>query len=422
VFLRRKANHFRFHLPQKEYKGMNKTYQFRLYPTKKQQTMLNQWLALCCQTYNAALQERRDAYRMAGISLGFAHQCAELPGCKEVCPELTQINAQVLQNVIKRVDLPFAAFFRGCKTGEHIGYPRFKSRACYDSLTFPQYAEPGKQGCFSFVSKGKGKATLILSKIGYVKLIQHRPIQGTPKTAIVKRTPTGKWFVSISCQDVEQKVLPPSSEAVGVDVGLKTFAYLSTGEQIPNPRFFRAEEHALSRAQRKLSKAPKGSKQRAKKRKVVARVHERIKHRRQNFIGQQVALLVKRFGLIAVEALVVRNLIKNPKLAKSIADVAWSAFFTALVTKAEEAARLVVKTPPAYTSQDCSGCGHRQKMPLSVRLYECPHCGLVMDRDYNSSINILFQAVGRHGLVIRSAPSPWRRRESSLFSMPFQAR
>ena len=104
---------------------MDKTYQFRIYPTKKQENALNVWLALCCQVYNAALQERRDAYRMAGISLGFAHQCAELPACKEVYPELAEVNAQVLQNVIKRVDLAFQAFFRGCKTGEKIGYPRF---------------------------------------------------------------------------------------------------------------------------------------------------------------------------------------------------------------------------------------------------------------------------------------------------------
>src|SRR5712692_1720664 len=169
--------HFRFLLPQKEYmRVMNKTYQFRMYPTKKQETTLNEWLALCCQVYNAALQERRDAYRMAGISLGFAHQCAELPECKDVCPELAQVNAQVLQNVVKRVDLAFQAFFRGGKTGEKIGFPRFKSRMRYHSLTFPQYAAPGKQGCFSFVKEGQHKGKLILSKIGHIKLVMHRPM------------------------------------------------------------------------------------------------------------------------------------------------------------------------------------------------------------------------------------------------------
>ncbi|HKV02294.1 MAG TPA: transposase [Ktedonobacteraceae bacterium] len=164
-----------------------------------------------------------------------------------------------------------------------------------------------------------------------------------------------------------------SEEVVGIDVGLKTFAYLSTGEEIANPRFFRTEEAALAGAQRQLAKAPKGSKERARKRKVVARIHERIANRRKTFIEQEVSKLIERFGFLAVEALVVRNLVKNPKLAKSIADASWSMFFSHLLDKAEEAGRVVVRVDPAYTSQTCSACGHRQPLPLSVRVYECPN-------------------------------------------------
>ncbi|MFL5652583.1 MAG: RNA-guided endonuclease InsQ/TnpB family protein [Ktedonobacteraceae bacterium] len=378
---------------------MNKTYQFRLYPTKKQQTTLNEWLALCCEVYNAALQERRDAYRVAGVSLGYAHQSAELPGCKQVRPELFRVNSQVVQDAVKRVDRAFAAFFRRCEAGEKAGYPPFRSRFRYDSLTFKQYGNS-----FSLTSEGKQKGKLILSKIGQVKMVMHRHLSGTPKTAIVKRTPTGKWFVSITCEEVVPLILLPSEEQVGLDVGLKYFAYLSTGEHIENPRFFREEEKALGKAQREFSKAERGTKQQKKQRRVVARIHERIKNRRQNFIGQQVARLLKRFGFIAVEALVVRNMVKNPKLAKSIADAAWSMFFTHLTLKAEEAARCVVKVPPAYTSQTCSECGQKQNIPLSVRVYECPACRLVIDRDHNASLNILAQAVGRHGSVIPEAP------------------
>ena len=373
---------------------MNRTFQYRPYPTKKQQTRLNAWLALCCETYNAALQERRAAYRLAGLSLGYAQQCAELPDCKEVRPELNEVNSQVLQDAVKRVDLAFAAFFRRCAAGEKPGYPRFRSRSRYNSLTFKQYGN-------SFAISGDGK--LVLSKIGHVKMVMHRPLQGTPKTAIVKRTPTGKWFVSISCEYVVPASWPASDEQVGIDVGLKHFAYLSDGSQIENPRFFRQEAQALARAQRKLSKAKVGTKDKRKRRKVVARIHERITNRRQNFIGQQVALLVKRFGLIAVEALVVRSMVHNPRLSKSIADAAWSAFFTHLLWKAEEAARQVVKVNPAYTSQTCSACGTIQDMPLSVRVYECSQCSLILDRDHNASRNILHQAVGRHGRVIPEA-------------------
>lgn len=199
---------------------------------------------------------------------------------------------------------------------------------------------------------------------------------------------------------------------VGIDVGLKTFAYLSTGEGIANPRFFRTEEAALAGAERQLAKAPKGSKERARKRKVVARIHERIANRRKTFIEQEVSKLIERFGFLAVEALVVRNLVKNPKLAKSIADASWSMFFSHLLDKAEEAGRVVVRVDPAYTSQTCSACGHRQPLPLSVRVYECPQCGLVIHRDHNGSLNILavaLEAVGRHSRVIPGAPGsePW---------------
>ncbi len=349
--------------PKKDTKP-RKTYHFRIYPTHKQVNRLEEWLGLCCAIYNAALDERKSAYRMVGVSLSYEHQCAELPECKEVRPELSAVPSQVLQDVVKRVDLAFDAFFQRMEQGQKPGYPRFKSRFRYDSLTFKQHGNS-----FQLLpSSQKNRATLVLAKLGHVKMVL---------------------------------------EAVGIDVGLKTFAYLSTGEEIANPRFFRTEEAALTRAQRKLSKAPKRSKQQAKKRKVVARVHERIGNRRKNFLEQEVCKLIKRFGLLAVEALVVRNMIRNPKLAKSIADVSWSQFFARLLAKAEEAGRQVVRVNPAYTSQTCSACGHRQPMPLSVRVYECPHCGLILDRDHNGSKNILEEAligVGRHTRVIPEAP------------------
>lgn len=339
---------------------------------------------------------------MAGISIGYSHQCAELPACKEVRPELAEVNSQVLQDVLKRVDRAFDGFFRRVKEGQQPGYPRFRSSLRYQSLAFKQY-----QNSFDVCTGKKREGILILSKLGHIKMVMHQPLSGIPKTATVKRTPTGKWFVSISVvTEQDAGSLAPSEERVGIDAGLKTFAYLSTGEQIDNPRFFRKEERALVRAHRKLTSAHKGTPQREKRRQVVARVHERVRWRRENFIRQQVASLIKRFGFIAVEALVVRNMIKNPKLAKSIADAAWSSFFAQLLSKAAEAGREVVRVNPAYTSQTCSGCRHRQEIPLSVRVYECPVCGLIIDRDYNGSKNILdeaLEAVGRHGCVIPEA-------------------
>ncbi|GHO76900.1 transposase [Ktedonobacter sp. SOSP1-85] len=381
----------------------HKTFHYRIYPTKKQETTLTHWLQLLCETYNAALQERRDAYRMAGKSIGFSHQCAELPECRHMRPDLAEVPSQVLQDAVKRVDLAFDRFFQRCASGEKPGYPRYKSHVRYDSMTFKQYGNSFDVAA----SAQKNRGTLVLAKLGQVKMVMHRPLAGTPKTAIVKRTPTGKWFVSISCEDVPKGNVPQSDKEVGIDVGLKTFAYLSDGTSLENPRFFRQEEKNLAKAQRKRDKAPKQSQERKKLKKRVARVHERTKHRRKNFAHQHSRKIVNTCNLIAVEALIVRNMVKNPKLSASIADAAWSQFFAFLCSKAEEAGRTVVKVNPAYTSQRCSCCGHVQEMPLSVRIYECPNCGLVIDRDHNGSKNILdegLKAVGRHSRVIPEAP------------------
>ena len=387
---------------------MKKTYKYRLYPTGKQERVLNEQLALCTELYNAALQERKEAYQLCGKSITFTQQCAQLPAIKAIRPEYEAIHSQVLQDVLHRVDKAFKAFFLRVKAGQVPGYPRYKSKFRYASITYPQTG-------FGIDEQGK----LSLSKIGHLKIVQHRPTRASSKRADV-RNPTGKWFVCFSCDEVEPQVLPPSEEHVGIDVGLKTFAFLSTGEQIATPRFFREEAKHLVKAHRRLSKAERGSPERRKRRKVVARVHERIRRRRENFVQQESRSLVNRFGLIAIESLAVRNLVKRPKpkldeatgqyvangassktgLNTSIADVAWSAFFTALVAKAVEAERRVVKVPPAYTTQACNECGHRQQIPLSVRLYTCEQCGVVRDRDHNASLNILRTALGRQSVAL----------------------
>jgi putative transposase len=221
---------------------MKKAYKYRIYPTKKQARLLTEQLALCAELYNAALQERRDAYKLCGKSISFTQQSAQLPDIKAARPEYEAIYSQVLQDVLHRVDKAFGAFFRRVKAGQQPGYPRFKSRFRYDSLTYPQTG-------FGIDEQGK----LCLSKIGHIKLVQHRPCKGVVKTCSIVRSATGKWYVVFSCDEVEPAMLPPSDQQVGLDVGLKVFAYLSTGEHIDNPRFFRQEEKALAKVQRNLS-------------------------------------------------------------------------------------------------------------------------------------------------------------------------
>jgi len=355
---------------------MRKTFKYRIYPTKKQDRIMRQWLEECRWLFNHFLAERKNAWEQEQKSLSLYEQQASLPTLKKQRPSLASVHSQVLQNVAVRIDLAFKAFFRRVKAGEKPGYPRFRGKGRYDSFTFPQSG---------FSLNGN---ILRLSKIGNVKVVLHRPVEGNIKTCTIKRSSTDKWYVMFSCE-WEPTPLPENNEAVGIDVGLHSFATLSTGEHIENPRFFRQEEKALAKAQRKLSKAEKGTLERKKRRKVVARIHERIAWKRQNFIHQHSRRIINRFGIIAVEDIHVNHMLHNHCLAKSISDAAWSGFFQLLAQKAAWAARQFVAVNPAYTSQTCSSCGHRQKMPLSERVFKCPCCGLESDRDHNAAVNIL---------------------------------
>jgi putative transposase len=368
---------------------MLKTFTYRLYPTKQQQRLLDQQLEECRWLYNHLLAERRDAWEQRQASLRYYDQATSLPALKAERAALADVHSQVLQNVAMRLDLAFKAFFRRVKAGETPGYPRFRGKGRYDSLTFPQVPV----GCRLDTETKR----LRLANVGLVKVILHRPLEGTPKTATIRRSSTGKWYVCFSCECAEPAPLPATGQQVGIDVGLKTFATLSTGAEIANPRFFRHEEQALAKVQRRLSTAEKGTPERAKRRRVVARVHERVAWRRSDFAHQHSRRIVNNFDLIAVEDLAVNRMTHNHCLAKSISDAAWSQFATLLSYKAAWAGRKFVAVNPAYTSQDCSRCGHRQKLTLADRTYTCQCCGLVIDRDLNASLNIL--SVGQHALA-----------------------
>jgi putative transposase len=369
---------------------MRKTFKYRLYPTKQQQRLLEQQLEECRWLYNHLLAARRDAWEQRQESLRLYDQQATLPALKAERPALAGVQSQALQNVAVRIDLAFQAFFRRVKAGEkEPGYPRFRGKGRYDSLTFPQVPV----GCRLEAEDKR----LRIANVGRVKALLHRSLEGMPKTATVRRGSTGKWYVTFSCECAAPAPLPPTGQDVGMDVGLKTFATLTAGDPIENPRFFRLEEHALAKAQRRLSKAEKGTPERAERRKIVARVYERTRWRRGDFAHQHSRRIVNAFDLIAVKDLAVNRMMHNHCLAKSIADAAWTQFAAFLSHKAAWAGRRYVAVNPAYMSQDCSGCGHRQKLSLSDRTYTCPCCGLVIDRDLNAARNIL--RLGRQSLA-----------------------
>lgn len=369
---------------------MRKTFKYRIYPTKSQQTTLEATLKECRWLYNYLLQQRKTAYETDGTSLSLYTQQTTLPALKQEREALKGVHSQVLQNVVVRLDLAMQAFFRRMKAGEKPGYPRFQGRDRYDSLTYPQVGN----GC-----KLEG-STLSVSKIGQVRVLFHRPLDGTAKTCTLKRDSTGKWWATFSCEVEDPKPLPLSDEQVGIDVGLKDFAYLSTDEAVPAPQFYRRDERDLGKVQRKMQAQAKGSNERRHRKKAVGKVHARIANRRRDFTHQLSRKIVNRFGLIAVEDIHTSWMIHNPGtrlrvLAKSLLDASWSQFFEMLAYKAECAGRRLIKVNPAYTSQDCHQCGHRQKMPLCERMYHCASCGQSCQRDLNASLNILRVALGQ---------------------------
>jgi len=389
---------------------MLKTFKYRLYPTRRQATTMRRCLSECCWLYNSFLEQRKTLWEENQESISLFKQINQLPGLKKTRPSLKNAHSQVFQNVGVRIDLAFKAFFRRVKRGEKPGHPRFKSWRRYDSFTYPQ--DLGFQIL-------EDKSLVRLGKIGRVKLKYHRPIEGKVKTATIRRIATGKWFISFTCE-VDGKSLPKATNAVGIDVGLESFATLSDGSKVKNPRFFRKEEKALARVQRKLSAAKKGSEERERRRLAVARVYERIGNKRKDFCHQLSRQLVDAYGFIAVEDLKINKMKeKNKKshkkgLNKSIGDAGWRMFVDFLTYKAEEAGRSLVKVNPAYTSQTCSECGYRTAKKLGDRVHKCSSCGFELDRDQNAAINILTLGLqGQDGYAVQEAVEPFRFKRSS---------
>jgi len=371
---------------------MRKTFQYRLYPSRKQTTKFNNTLNQCRWLYNHLLEQRKNTWETEKKSLSYFDQVNTLPDLKQTNPMLQTVHSQILLNVAARIDLAFKAFFRRIKSGDKPGYPRFRGNNRYDSFAFPQSG-------FKLLDD-----SVELSKIGIVKAIIHRPIEGTIKTCTIKRTPNGKWFVSFSCDTNQEPIERPVRFSVGIDMGLESFATLSNGKQIENPRFFRQEEKSLTKAQRKLSAQDKATKARAKARKVVARIYERITWKRHDFVHQESRKLVNRFDTIAVEDLSINDMQKNNfrGINKSIGDAAWRMFLDCISYKAEWAGKRCIRVNPAYTSQICSRCGTRHKLKLSERVYHC-QCGLSLNRDVNAAKNILalgLQSIGLSKKVV----------------------
>lgn len=373
---------------------MIRNFKYRIYPNKKTKSLLNKTLESCRVLYNSTLNNKINHYKETNKNLSLFECNKELTKSKIDKVDLSLVYSQVLQDVQKRVDLAFGHFFRRVKQKkDNPGFPRFKGIGRYDSFTYKQPSN----GSVKIIDN----KWLKLSKIGKIQIKLHRPIDGKIKTCSLLRTATGKWF-SVFSVEIDPINYPSLTDVeVGIDLGLKTFAVLSDGENISNPKFFIQSEKSLQRAQRKLSRLPKGSPERLKQRKVIAKIHEKTANRRSDFCHKKSRQIVDTYSSIFMEDLNVKNMLKNREVDSSldkwkqtrrhrnISDVSWNQFTNFIVYKAEEAGRQCILVNPRNTSKMCSGCGELVPKDINVRTHKCSHCGLVLDRDLNASYNIL---------------------------------
>ena len=377
-----------------ETQSIRKTYQYKLKPTPEQERALDRTLMLCRHVYNAAVGERREAWRMRGVSVTYYQQKAELPGIKEALPEYAEVNAQVLQDVVLRVERAFEAFFRRLREGQTPGYPRFHGRDRYHSFTYPQVGEHG--------GARLDNGFLVLSKIGRVAVRWSRPIEGTIKTVTISREADG-WYVSFSCADVPVQPLPETGQETGIDLGIEAFATFSDGTRIFHPGWYRQAERALKTAQRRVSRRKKGSNRRRKAVTLLAKAHQTVRRQRADFHHKTALALVRTHDTIYHENLQPANMVKHHHLAKSISDAGWGAFLIILTHKAAYAGRRVMGVNPAFTSQRCSSCGVLVSKGLSVRWHSCPDCGTSLHRDHNAAKNIEWLGQSLRGGVALAA-------------------
>ena len=375
---------------------MKKTYQFRIYPSRKQEVVLNRTLSTCRHLYNDSLAERKRQAELNKLRrefdvfswgkpewINYYDQANKLSESKTGFQK--EVHSQVLQNTLKRVDRSFKNFFNG------FGYPRFQGRDRYNSFTYPQ------------MGFGIEDEKLKLSKIGNINIILHREIEGKIKTCTIKKD-IDQWYVSFSCE-IEKPIIPVEIKTeTGIDVGLSSLITMSNGRKIEPPEYLREKEKKITQEQKRLSRKKKGSGKRNKQKFIVAKIHRKIRNQRTDFAHKTSRNLVDTFDHIVFEDLQIQNMMQNHHLAKSISDAGWNQLMSFTKSKAECAGKVVELVNARNTSQNCSECGNPVPKDLYKRVHSCPFCGLVLDRDHNAAINILRRSnstVGTTGINAR---------------------
>jgi putative transposase len=393
---------------------MRRAYVFRLRPTARQHSALAACVDAHRELYNAALQERRDGWsHPSRTKVRYEDQSAQLTEIRRARPDLAVWSFSSQQATLRRLSKAFDGFFRRVKAGRTPGYPRFKGKARFDSVEWPKDGDGAR-----WLPDLK---RVYLQGIGQIKVHQHRHVEGRVKTIQIKRQGR-RWMLVLSCDDVPTNPLPVTGGQVGIDLGVVTYATLSDGTEVANPRWARQEATRLEVAQQRLQRAQRGSNSRAARRETVAARHRKIANRRKDFHHKQARELVARYDLLVVEDLKIINMLRRVKpkpdpdkpgqylpngaraksgLSRSISDAGWGRFVSILRAKAEDAGRIWIEVNPRHTSDTCECCGHAvPENRVSQAEFACQRCGHSAPADEHAARNIL-----RAGLALHAAPA-----------------
>lgn len=358
---------------------MRLTYKYRLQGTKNAFAKAKHWLYLCCWLYNTALNQRISIYKQNKGRISCFSQQKQLVELRKYFPEYQDVFYDTLQEVIQRLDKTYANFYRRVKNNDRVvGFPRYKNINRYDSFTLKVNGW-----------KLEGKY-LNISKLGKFKIRLSLPIVGNIKTVTIRKERTGKWYVCFNCDNIPTKLLPKTDKSIGIDVGISSFLTDSDGNKIDSPHYFQEATPSLRINIRKLHRRIKGSNRREQARLLFAKVHEKVKNQRNDFLHKLANHYIKNYDTISIESLYIPGLKKRKYVGKAISDNSWGKFYELCDYKAEEAGRTIIRIPRFEpTSKTCSNCSEiNHSLKLNDRQWVCKSCGVLHDRDYNAAKNI----------------------------------